>query len=255
MNDIYYDTWVINVKKNHLKRNFISDQFKFININYNFFNAITPSSKTFINHSYNKRRTEIHYGRPLMNTELACALSHISLWENLINQNKFTHYLILEDDVEIDTGLDDLLNSYDFSKLDLIKLSGQHNRPNKQIAKLIHNRNLYMLAYGPLDASAYLISKKAAKQMLPYALKLNFAIDVIMDRSFEHKIPIYCIKPYPVISKWHNDPNDPLFSDIGLRTYKYSKNRHFLDKFKTRWIRIKTSYYRRLSRFKLILGL
>ena len=56
-------------------------------------------------------------------------------------------------------------------------------------------------------------------------------------------------------SEWHNDPKDPLFTDIGLRTYKYSKSRNFFDRFKTKWIRLKTSYHRRVSKLKLILDL
>ena len=60
-----------------------------------------------------------------------------------------------------------------------------------------------------------------------------------MDRSFEHKVPIYAVKPYPVISEWHNDPKDPLYTDIGVRTYKYSSNRSFFDRLKTKLIRIK----------------
>ena len=218
MHEIDFDTWVINISKNKIRRDFISNQLDLIGIDYNIFNAITPSSKTDIKHNYNERRTEIHYGRPLMKTELACALSHISLWIKLLNQNQHSHYLILEDDVVIDKKLKKLLKSYDFRQF---------------------------------DASAYLISKKAVLKILPYALELNFAIDVIMDRSFEHKIPIYAVKPYPIESKWHNDPKDPLFTDIGLRTYKYSKNRKFLDRFRTRLVRIKTSYHRRIARLKL----
>ena len=137
----------------------------------------------------------------------------------------------------------------------MVKFSGQHERPEKKITELIQNRSLYRLAYGPLDASGYLISKQGAKQLLPYALRLNFAIDVIMDRTFDHKIPIYCVKPYPIISEWHNDPKDPLFTDIGLRTYKYSKNRNFFERLITKLIRIQTSYFRRLARLRLFFNL
>ncbi len=255
MNRNFYFTWVINVKKNIVRKNFITKQLNNTGINFKIFDAITPSSKIEFKHYYNERRTEIHYGRPLMKTELACALSHISLWKKLINQDKYKHFLILEDDVTIDKGINNLLKSYDFSSLDLIKFSGQHQRPEKKIASLIQGRKLYLQAYGPLDASGYLISKNAARTILPHALKLNFAIDVIMDRSFEHKIPIYSVKPYPVTSEWHNDPKDPLFTDIGVRTNKYSTNRSYFDRLKTKLIRIQTSYYRRLARLRLFYDL
>lgn len=251
MDKNFYFTWAINVRKNIIRKNFITNQLKNTGVNFKIFEAITPFSKVEFKHYYNPRRTEIHYGRPLMPTELACALSHISLWKKLINQDKYKHFLIFEDDVIIDNDINNLLKSYDFSSLDLVKFSGQHQRPEKKVASLIQGRKLYRQAYGPLDASGYLISKNAAKKILPHALKLNFAIDVIMDRSFEHKVPIYAVKPYPVISEWHNDPKDPLYTDIGVRTYKYSTNRSFFDRLKTKLIRIKTSYYRRLARLKL----
>lgn len=247
----FFETWVINVKSNHYRRNFIKNQLEKANMYFNFFEAITPLSKVNFIHEYSARRTEICYGRPLMKTELACALSHISLWIKLISQKKVSHYFILEDDVIINKSIKNLLYSFEFNKFDLVKFSGQHERPEKKIFELIQNRNLYHLAYGPLDASAYLISRNAAKTILPVALKLNFAIDVILDRSFEHKVPIYSVKPYPITSIWHNDPKDPLFTDIGVRTFKYSKNRSFLDKLKTKFIRLQTSYFRRLARLKL----
>jgi glycosyl transferase family 25 len=254
-NNNYFSTWVINVSSNKTKKKFIEKQLNDALLTYNIFEAITPKSISKFNHHYNARRTEIHYGRPLMETELACALSHISLWKKLLSQKKFSHFLILEDDVIINKKIKNLLRSFSFNDLDLVKFSGQHKRPSKLKNKLIQNRALYKLAYGPLDASAYMISKKAVLKILPYALNLNFAIDVIMDRSFEHKVPVYAIIPYPISSEWHNDPKDPLFTDIGLRTYKYSKSRNFFDRFKTKWIRLKTSYHRRVSKLKLILDL
>ena len=99
MDKNFYFTWAINVRRNIIRKNIITKQLKNNGVNFKIFEAITPFSKVEFKHYYNPRRTEIYYGRPLMETELACALSHVSLWKKLINQDKYKHFLIFEDDV------------------------------------------------------------------------------------------------------------------------------------------------------------
>ena len=71
-------SWVINVKASSKKRKFFIEQGKKANLNFKFFDAVTPS--TLYMHDFisdpNIQRTK--FARPLMETEVACALSHIS---------------------------------------------------------------------------------------------------------------------------------------------------------------------------------
>ena len=74
----------------------------------------------------------------------------------------------------------------------------------------------------------------------------------MLDRSFDHGVPIYAIHPYPCKTDWHFDKNDPLFTDIGLRDHKYEKGTKLFSIFKTRLNRIKTSYKKRFAHLKLL---
>ena len=77
----------------------------------------------------------------------------------------------------------------------------------------------------------------------------------MMDRTYEHGVPIYAILPYPCKTEWHFDPKDPLYTDIGPREFKYEFDRGFVSKFSTRYNRLLTSFKKRISICKLLLNL
>ena len=91
--------FVINVISNHNKRAHIKLQAKKYNVRFNFFKAYVPKDLPKLTHSYDPERTRIYYGRPLLETEMACAMSHIELWRQLLEEKKTDFYIILEDDV------------------------------------------------------------------------------------------------------------------------------------------------------------
>ena len=86
--------------------------------------------------------------------------------------------------------------------------------------------------------------------LLDYCNNLKYAIDILLDRSFDHGVINYGILPFPVETDWHNNNKDPLFTDIGIRKSKL-KNISLKIKIIRKFNRIKTSYFRRLSALKL----
>ena len=77
----------------------------------------------------------------------------------------------------------------------------------------------------------------------------------MIDRTYEHGVPIHAILPYPCKTEWHFDPKDPLYTDIGPREFKYELNRSFYSKFSTRFNRLLTSFKKRISILKLLLNI
>lgn len=75
--------------------------------NYEFFKAVdgnllepSPNIKNlFKNNDFNYRKGII-----------GCALSHYELWNNLINDNNKSHYIILEDDIKLTSNFNTLLD-------------------------------------------------------------------------------------------------------------------------------------------------
>ena len=241
--------------KSRVKRDFFSKQAKNINLHFKYFNAITPDKLNLHEFVSNKNLQRKFFARPLLDTEIACAVSHRTLWKQLLNDDKADYYCIFEDDTYINKDLIEIINSRSLKDIDLIKFSGIKIPPYRTCAKFNDKYKIVKFAYGPLDAAAYRISKYGANKLLSYTHNLVYPIDVMMDRTYEHGVPIYAILPYPCKTEWHFDPKDPLYTDIGPREFKYEYNRGFVSKLSTRFNRLLTSLKKRISIIKLLLNL
>ena len=242
--------FAINVKTNINKKIHFQKQAKIINLNFEFFEAVLPKDISAIENNYNPQITKKYYGRSLLKTEMACALSHIKLWQKLQNDDEADYYIIFEDDVFFNSNLSFMFNNKDLDNYDLIRLCGTKIKYNKKIKKIYKEKYLVEFSYGCLTGAAYRISKFATKNLLKYCLNLTQPIDVMMDRSFDHKVINYGILPFPVQTDWHNDMNDPLFTDIGIRDSRWGDSSKF-SRFKTKLERLKTSIFKRRDVLKL----
>ena len=243
--------FVINVKDNKVKQEHFKKEAKKINLQFHFFEAITPKDIFSIHNNYDPQKTKKAYGRPLMPTEIACALSHISLWKKLQTDHEVDKYLILEDDVIIKKNFNYLFNNPKLDEYGLIRLCGNKIHYNKKLLNLDNNSHLVEFSYGCLTGGAYIINKSVTKDLIKYCLNLTHAIDIMMDRSFSHNITNYGVLPFPVTTDWHNDTKDPLFTDIGIRDDKYKNNINLYLKLLMKFERLKTSFYKRISILKL----
>lgn len=243
--------FVINLKTNSFKRDHINREAMKYGLRFRFFEAVTPDRISYINYKYNPEITSRLYGRPLMKTEIACALSHITLWKKLNLDNYANNYLILEDDVSIIDDFSLVIDNPEFGNYGLVRLCGNKIHYYKEIKKIGSNLNLVEFSYGCLTGGAYLINKSVTKKLIEYCSNLTHAIDIMMDRSFSHKVINYGILPFPVKTDWHNDKSDPLFTDIGVRNADYKKKISFSLKILQKYERLKTSFLKRFYILKL----
>lgn len=209
--------FVINVETNTFRREHFMAQADRIGLPVELFRAITPDAIEAGLLKYDENRARRFTGRPMMPTERACAASHLTLWRQLEADNEADHYLILEDDAIFSTNIADVLNAIDLPSEGFIKLSGKKKRPMKQVQQLADGRDLVRFAYGPLDTAAYLVSKSSAARLRHYCERMFTPLDLMMDRAYDHGVPVYGVLPYPVYADFDLDPNSPLFSDIGMR--------------------------------------
>ena len=215
------------------------------------FKAITPDDIGSIDHSYDEAKARCFTGRPLMLTEIACALSHITLGRELLDDNEVDHYLILEDDIEIKQNIAVILNNKSLFNVGLLKLSGQHKRPMKKISNINNKLSLYKYAYGPLDAACYLINKESAKKLIEHCKTVHTPIDILMDRSYDHKVDVYGVFPYPVHTEMCYDKENPLITSIGNRDKKYADDIKVYEKILVRFQRWTGSIKKLISTLKL----
>ena len=219
---ISFKTFAINVASNAFRRDRILGQAEKAGVDIQIFNAITPDTMAGIPHAYNDQKARNFTGRGLMSTEIAAGLSHIQLWRQLQTDKEVDYYLILEDDIDIIHNMNDIVSSVDLSNIDFLKLSGQQTRPMRKDMDLDGDFSLYRYAFGPLDAAAYLVSKAGAKKLESYCQTLHAPIDILMDRSYDHGVPVYGVLPYAASTQFNFEKDDPLFTDIGVRDAKYA---------------------------------
>lgn len=242
--------FAINVEKNEYRRETILSQSPTLGMDINIFKAITPLEIGAQKEKYNSKKARRFTGRDLLPTEVACSLSHLTLWRNLMGDQDHDYYFILEDDVVINQNIKNIIDNIDLKNIDFLKFSGQQKRPNKRIKKIDDVHFLHEFFYGPLDAAAYLISKKGAEKLYKYCKEMHSPIDILMDRSYSHGVTVYCVMPYPVSTKWCLDENNPLYSDIGPRDFKYADNITFFEKTCVRMQRILGSLRKRMQILK-----
>jgi|GEM_PF-1868678 len=248
---IVYKTFAINVASNTYRRDRILGQAEKAGVDIQIFDAVTPDIMSDIPHRYNEQYARQFTGRPMMPTEIAAGLSHIQLWRQLQADEDVEYYLILEDDIDVVHNMNDIIQSLDLSHIDFLKLSGQQERPMKDVKKLNDEFTLYRYAFGPLDAAAYLVSKNGAKALGGFCQTLHAPIDILMDRSYDHGVPIYGVLPYAASTQFNFEKDDPLFTDIGVRDAKYAPDITALEKMMVKYHRLKGSVRRHLATLSL----
>jgi glycosyl transferase family 25 len=241
--------FAINVAKNTYRRDHILSLAGTIGYTVNIFDAVTPQTMDI--NLYDDKRTRRFTGRSLLGGEIACAQSHMALWGRLMDDKDHDHYLILEDDISVTHSMKMILDQLNLTQIDFLKLSGQIKRPMKDVQSLQSDMKLVQYAYGPLDAAAYLVSKKGAKELLDYCTPIYTPVDIMMDRSYDHGITVFGVMPYAANTAFDFDKDSPLFTDVGIRDYKYDGNTTFLEKISTKAHRIIGSVKRKIATIRL----
>jgi glycosyl transferase family 25 len=118
---------------------------------------------------------------------VGCSLSHIKVWETFLRSN-FKFALIFEDDVSFDPNklkvvIKDLIKN---SQLwDLVSFEIFHRGFPLTIKKLENGNNLVLYLTKVTHSGAYMINRKAAKNLLKKALPIKMPIDHYFTRSWE----------------------------------------------------------------------
>jgi GR25 family glycosyltransferase involved in LPS biosynthesis len=179
---------VINLKKREDRKKAMSEQFERENItNYEFIEAVDGNE---LQESEELRllfeRNNFNYRRGV----IGCALSHVQLWNTLINDNDNEYYVILEDDVELFPGFKEKIDSHSklFQEKQLEHLSLGVYECNELDQEKIKTSEITIFqkdVYKFWNVTfAYIISKNAAKQMISYIN--NNSIKCAMDNPCSH---------------------------------------------------------------------
>lgn len=211
--------FVISVATGYEKRRVhIADEFQKKQINFEFFDAVTPQ--------YNHDTAQLcgidlskAYG--ISNVEISCFLSHIKLWKKIIDEN-LSMVGVFEDDIFLGEGAGSFLNDYAWipENIHVVKLEKafQKNIRSTMFAvKNIHGRRLYRLKSENYGTAGYIISNSGAKFLLERfrALDSFQAVDMEMFGKLLHLneylvlqvIPALCIQDFILNGNFNNFPS------------------------------------------------
>lgn len=167
--------YVINMEKDHDRREFITAQLDNLGMAYTFFKGVYGKglSAAELEQHYNQNKAQLAW-RELTLGEIGCALSHIGIWRDMV-ENGVSHALILEDDAQLSKDVPRVLEKLaacflpDQPILTLLTRVKRYRRKNCllldgfQVAEIFDNSLIYGDVFG---AHGYFLTQRAAQRML-----------------------------------------------------------------------------------------
>ena len=195
--------FVISLASATDRRKHIEAEFGKHNVNYEFFDALTPD----IAKPYAERLSLNLASANLTPGELACMMSHVAIWEIIIKEN-LAYATIFEDDIYLGDDSETLLNSDDWVRpgWNIIKVEAFAKKA--YLSKNTHDilqkkRHITELKGRNLGTAGYMLSLRGAQIYLDYISKNKLLpLDELMFDDFlklgtepvYQMIPALCIQ-------------------------------------------------------------
>ena len=209
------ENYVISLTSAHDRKAHIREQFNLKNIEFNFFDAVTPDNVEAVAWNLNFQiKNNI-----LTVNELACFLSHFSLWNKIVNEN-ISYMAIFEDDVYLSDSAEKFLYATDWIEGDIIKIEKVYktvllkNRKVKNIDGFKYVQGFLMK--GHMGAGGYILSLNAAKKIIEYVKSLSEIdhVDQVLFGKYlkDGEYPIVQINPAICMQDCILNPNHQKFT-------------------------------------------
>lgn len=133
---------------------------------------------------------------PMTNSEIACYLSHIALWEN-IGDGKSPGAFILEDDAKLTQDAPEIMKiiSSRTPDWDMLKLFSGKPKTLIQSSDLFDNYTYGVPKKHPHSTIAYAITRQTAAAMAKNSLPFSLPIDMALKHWWNHEACIKLVQP------------------------------------------------------------
>lgn len=171
--------FIINLKESTDRRQYMIEEMKKLNIQYEFFDAINGKNIKNIDKIYDKETAIKVYGRELKLGEIGCAMSHLLIYKKMLEEN-IEQALIFEDDIIIANDFNKVFSQILKLENNGIILLGQSDSKLKtkiyfqSISQHHKLKKIFNSGYG---AYGYLICKKAAEKIYANNFPITQPID------------------------------------------------------------------------------
>ncbi|OOF84026.1 lipooligosaccharide biosynthesis protein lpsA [Rodentibacter ratti] len=257
MQNIAQRNYVISLTTAQKRRKHIENEFGKQNIPFSFFDAITPSQIDEI-----AQKLNITLDRSpkaiLSDGEIGCALSHIFLW-NFMLENDLDYINIFEDDIHLGENAKELLEiDYLPDDTDVLKLeaNGKMLFGKGKSKKIKCNREIIPLTFKQSGTAGYTLTAKGAKYLLGKVQNklLTLPVDDLIFIEFLNQkdykamqlLPGVCVQDF-VINANH------LESSLVSGRAQVSHNKvkaSPLERIRKEWIRVKRRFFGKPIPFK-----
>lgn len=190
---------VISLASATERRAHIKTQFESQDIEFEFYDAVTPVPAR---HLAEQMGLPIRYDL-LTGGELACFMSHVSIWQKIVEQN-LDYVAVFEDDIVLGSQVKDYLDSHIWipEGCQFIKTEAFWPKANMSLRGSIlpySDRRLFRLLGGHVATAGYILSNAAALSLLKY-VKYHESTRPIDHIMFEHYIesgeyPVFQMNP------------------------------------------------------------
>lgn len=207
-------TFVISLQSAADRRVHIEEQFGEKGISFHFFDAIEPPQ---VDLQAEKIGLTLRQG-DLSRNELACLLSHVSLWQKAVDE-EMSAIAIFEDDVHLGDDAELLLKQSDWLKVDIVKLEKSYDSVILDLDKtqIFDHKDFILrrLKNPHLGAAGYILSYQGAKALLEYMKEQPVLdhVDQIVFRKYiaEGQLGIYQLNPALCMQDYLLNPQNQKF--------------------------------------------
>jgi glycosyl transferase, family 25 len=229
------------------RRQHIQNEFRKQNIEFEFFNALTANEASPL-----VKKMQLNFSKEgLSSGELACFMSHVSLWVKIINE-RIPYMAIFEDDVFLGDHAKYFLKNANWIQADcnILKLEAFSKKVvvSESKAYLPDDRALHILKEAHVGAAGYILSLKGAEYLLELlkSIKISEPLDhILFDLKYHSTEHVWQLMPALCIQGYLYNTDNPIF-DSGLemqrieRRSKESRQRSMGTKFKRELKRLYT---------------
>lgn len=208
---------VISLQSKPERRSHITQEFGKQGIAFEFFDAITPDQVSKLAERHHLALNDAF----LTAGEKACLMSHVCLWQQMIDEN-LDYLAVFEDDVYLGENAHLFFNDDEWlraNELDFVKTETvlQERKLGRDGIRLMDERNAYPLCEFHFGAGGYIINLRSAQILIDHVKSLPSQDilpidDMIFGQILYNEIlPIYQIMPAIVIQECILNPNQDNF--------------------------------------------
>lgn len=224
----HVEVFIISLERAEKRRAYMRDLVERLGLTAHFISAVDGQKLTDEQRArYSSQRATRVYGCDMTDNEIGCYLSHLQIYQRMVDQGIETA-LILEDDISCADDLKAVLQEvmqaptrgWQVIRLQSTKRSVAQPSTARATGEAVADvgpRTIFRIRTSVLGGCGYLIRRTAAEAMLKRSERIEMPVDQILDRYWENGIIPYVIRPMPV---WHEDLFD---SEIGKRGRKLLK--------------------------------